>query len=429
MNTSMICILLFLMVIVLLVLNCPLVVAIGLPSAIIMFAGMDIALPSLAQKSLAAVDSFTLMAVPLFMFAGKIMEVGGMSKRIVRMADCLVGWIVGGLGHVLIVASAFFGALTGSAVATCAAIGSILIPEMKAKGYPVGFCAGLQSVSGSLGVLIPPSIPLIIYGVSTGTSVGKLFMAGVLPGIVFALCLMVAVYITFKRKKIVVEREIISGKDLVRNVINSIPALIMPIIILGGIYSGIFTPTEAGAVACVYGLLVSIFFYKEINRENIHDVIGGSITNTAFAMIIVTASGAFSWLLVMSGASEMLGEAISAISVNKVVFLLTANLIFIVVGMFIETICGILIVTPILMPTVLELGIDPIHFGIIMVANLALGLTTPPVGENQYIAAKIAGIPFEEELKGSIPFLVAGYVALILIVAFPQISTFLPSIF
>ncbi len=428
MSTPIICILLFGAMLLLLYFNCPLVVAIGLPTAGIMFTAAGVAMPSLAQKSLSSIDSFTMMAVPLFMFAGKIMEVGGLSRRIVRMADCLVGWISGGLGHVLIVASAFFGALTGSAVATCAAIGSTLIPEMKVKGYPAGWVAGLQSVAASLGVLIPPSIPLIIYGVSTGTSVGKLFIAGIVPGCFLAFCLMVAVFITFRKKKIQVTREVITGKALFYSFLEAIPALIMPVIILGGIYTGVFTPSEAGAVACTYGFLICTFFYKEINRENIHEIIGGAVTNTAFCMIIVTASGAFSWLLVMTGASDLLGSSITAISVNQLVFLLMANVILLFMGMFIETICAILIVTPILMPTVLALGIDPVHFGIIMVANLALGLTTPPVGENQYIAAKIAGITFEEELRGSVPFLIAGYAALILITAIPGLSTWLPEL-
>lgn len=429
MSTLMICIILFVLMLLLLFLNTPLVVAIGLPTALIMQFGLKLGLPTLAQRSLTSIDSFTLMAVPLFMLAGKIMEHGGMSRRIIRMADCLIGWVSGGLAHVVILASAFFGALTGSSVACCAAIGSILIPEMKAKKYPAGLVAGLQSVAAILGVIIPPSISMIIYGVITGTSVGDLFIAGIVPGLFIALCLMIAVSVTFKVKKIEVEHETFSWKKVWAAFKDSYLALIMPVIIMGGIYSGNFTPTEAGAIACVYGFIICAFVYKEITWETMHEILGGTITLTSFCMIIVTASNAFSWLLVRSGVSGLLSNAISAIAVNKVVFLILANLIFIAMGMFIEGICAILMITPILMPTVYALGIDPIHFGLIMIINISLGLTTPPVGENQYIVSKIAGIPFEEEVKGSIPFLITGYVALFIITFVPQITLWLPNLF
>jgi len=428
-STLWICIILFAAMLLLLYFKVPLVVCIGLPTALFIYLNYGYSLPTFAQKSISSLSSFTLMAVPLFMLAGKIMEVGGISRRIVKVADVLVGWIVGGLAHVLIVACAFFGALTGSAVATCVAIGSVMSPDMHKKGYPAWLTGGLLSVASSLGVLIPPSIPLIVYGVCVGESVGELFMAGIIPGVLFALCLMIAVILVFKKKGLVVEREVLSFKEGMKAILEAIPALFMPFIILGGIYGGIFTPSEAGAVACVYGFLVSIFVYKEINTENIHDVLGGSITNTAFCMIVMAASGCFSWLLVISGASSLMSSVIGAISVNQFVFLVLSNLIFVVIGMFIETTCGILIITPILLPTVKALGISPIHFGVIMTVNLALGLSTPPVGENQYIAARIVGNRFEEQLKGSLPFMAAGFIALIIITAVPQLSLWLPSKF
>lgn len=428
MSPLMVCIVLFSIMLFLLFFNTPLVVAIGLPSALIMSFGLDLGLPTLAQRSLTSIDSFTLMAVPLFMLAGKIMECGGMSRRIVRMADCLIGWVSGGLAHVVVLSSAFFGALTGSSVACCAAIGSVLIPEMIAKKYPASLVAGLQSVAAALGVIIPPSISMIIYGVITGTSIGDLFIAGIMPGLFLSLCLMITISITFKVKKIEVEHETFSWRKIFEAFKESYLALIMPVIILGGIYSGIFTPTEAGAVACVYGFIICAFVYKEITWETLHEIFGGTITLTSFCMIIVTASGAFSWLLVRSGVSGLLSDSISSIAVNKVVFLILANLIFIAMGMFIEGICAILMITPILMPTVYSLGIDPVHFGIMMIINIALGLTTPPVGENQYIASKIAGIPFEEEVRGSIPFLLTGYIALAFITFVPQITLWLPNL-
>ena len=426
MSSLTVTLILFSLLLLLLFLNVPLVVSIGLPTALIMLgSGMKVA--TLAQRTYASVDSFTLMAIPFFMLAGKLMEVGGMSKRIVRLADCLVGWMAGGLAHVIVVASAFFGALSGSAAATTAAIGSTLIPEMKKRGYPADFVAGIQAVAGALGVIIPPSITMIMYGVCSSTSIGKLFMAGIVPGIVLALFLMVTIAYQAKKRKIS-QMNTFTFKELGAAFLDAIPALLVPTIILGGIYGGIFTPTGAGAVAATYGFLAGAFWYKEINLQNIGNIMGGAIVNTVLVMIVVGASGAFSWLLTSAGVSSLLGKAISAIAGNKYIFLLVANLIFIFIGMFIESVAGILIVTPILLPIATSLGVDPVHFGIIMVVNLALGLTTPPVGENQYIAAAIAEIPFEEEVKASIPFLIAGFAALAVITYVEPLSLWLPGI-
>lgn len=418
--------LLFGMLILLLFLGAPLLVAIGLPTAVVMLlSGMNVA--AFAQRMFVSVDSFTMMAIPFFMLAGKLMEVGGMSRRIVRFADCLVGWMTGGLAHVIVVASAFFGALSGSAAATCAAIGSTLIPDMKRKGYPADFVAGLQAVAGGLGVIIPPSITMIMYGVCSGTSIGKLFVAGIIPGIFLALCLMFTVRVEAGKRQIK-QTSTFSGKELFKSFLDAIPALMVPIIILGGIYGGFFSPTEAGAVACIYGFLVGVFWYKEVNRDNIGSILGGALVNTVMVLIIVSASGAFSWLLTSNGVASLLGRAIGSVATNRFLFLLFSNLIFLLIGCFIESVAGILIVTPILLPQALALGIDPVHYGIIMVVNLALGLTTPPVGENQYIAAAIADIPFEQEFKASLPFLLTNFIALMVITYVPQLSLWLPGV-
>lgn len=418
--------LLFGTLLLLLFFGAPLLVAIGLPTAVVMLlSGMNVA--AFAQRMFVAVDSFTMMAIPFFMLAGKLMEVGGMSRRIVRFADCLVGWMTGGLAHVIVVASAFFGALSGSAAATCAAIGSTLIPDMKRKGYPADFVAGLQAVAGGLGVIIPPSITMIMYGVCSGTSIGKLFVAGILPGIFLVLCLMLTVRVEAGKRRIK-QTSTFSGKELLKSFLDAIPALMVPIIILGGIYGGFFSPTEAGAVACVYGLLVGVFWYKEVNRDNIGAILGGALVNTVMVLIIVSASGAFSWLLTSNGVASLLGRAIGSVATNRFLFLLFSNLIFLLIGCFIESVAGILIVTPILLPQALALGIDPVHYGVIMVVNLALGLTTPPVGENQYIAAAIADIPFEQEFKASLPFLLTNFIALMVITYVPQLSLWLPGV-
>lgn len=405
-------------------LNIPLVVAIGMPTLIgISLSGMNII--TLSQKMFAAVNSFTLMAIPFFMLAGKVMEMGGMSRRIVRFANCLVGWMRGGLAHVVVVSSAFFGALSGSAAATCAAIGSTLIPEMVEKGYPADFVSALTSTAGGLGVIIPPSITLIMYGVVSQTSIGQLFIAGIVPGVVISAFLMIMVRIQAGKRDIK-QTGVFTLKELRVSFLDAFPALLVPLIILGGIYGGIFSPTEAGAVAVVYSFIVGVFWYKEVNSKNIVDIFGGAISNTVLVLIIVSVSGMFSWLLNINGVANLLSSVIGTVSTNKIVFLIIANAIFLFIGAFIESVAGIMIVTPILMPIVYRLGIDPVHFGIIMISSLAFGLSTPPVGENQYIASAISGVPFEQQVKASIPFLIANYAAIIVITFVPEISLWLP---
>jgi len=405
--------------------NVPLVVAIGLPTIIFIF--NDFTLPIMAQRVYMAVDSFTLLAIPLFMLAGKIMEIGGMSKRIIRLANCLVGWMSGGLAHVIIVSCAFFGALSGSSPATTAAMGSILIPEMKEKGFPTDFSAGLTAVSGCLGTIIPPSIPMVVYGVVSGTSIGELFIAGIIPGMLMASFLMITVYVMSKKKKLPRTGNF-TFKELKNSFLDSIAALMVPVIILGGIYGGYFTPTEAGVIAVVYGFLISIFYYKEINLNNFLEILGGAITNTVLVMIIVAVSGAFSWLLTISGASSLIGKSIASFATTKILFLIVVNILLVFVGCFIETVAGILIVTPVLFPIVQSLGIDPVQFGIIVTVNLSIGMSTPPVGENQYIAAAIAKIPFDKEVKAALPFLLVAFLSLIIITFVPQVSLWLPNV-
>lgn len=417
---------LFGLLLLLLFFNVPLAVAIGLPSLIV-FIKEGYGLTVFAQRVYMAADSFPLLAIPFFMLAGKIMEEGGMSRRVVRLADCIVGWIPGGLAHVMVAASAFFGALSGSSPATTAAIGSILIPEMKQKGFPADMICGLQAVAGGLGTIIPPSIPMIIYGVITGTSIGDLFIAGILPGILLSFFLMSVGFRDAKRRN-VKQTVGFSLKELENSFIDGIAALMVPVIVLGGIYKGIFTATEAGVVAVVYGFLASWIIYRELNWEKITRIFAGSVTNTILVMAVLAVSGPFSWLLAIEGVSEFVGSLILSVSKNRIVFLLVINLLFFVVGCFIETGAGILIFTPIIFPTAMSLGIDPVHLGVIIVVNLSFGMATPPVGENQYIAAAIGGISFDQQVKASIPYLLIAFTGVLFISLVPQISLWLPSV-
>ncbi|MDW7677109.1 MAG: TRAP transporter large permease [Bacillota bacterium] len=410
-----------------LILGVPIAVAIGL-SVITSFLFVDMPLAAMAQRMYAGVSSFTLMAIPFFMLAGALMETGGMSRRLVRFANSLIGMLAGGLAHVQILASMFFGALSGSAPATTAAIGSALIPEMSRRGYPREFSAAVQAVAGTVGTIIPPSIPMVVYGVVASQSIGKLFAAGMVPGILYGVGLMTVVYFVAKKKHYVSATEF-SLRECWLSFKEAIWALLVPVIILGGIYSGMFTPTEAGAVAVVYGLFAGIFIYKELNFSKTIEVMAKASTNTAMVLLIISAAAAFSWLLNIKGVAALVGSWFAtAAGGGPFIFMTLVVLLLLFMGCFMETVASVLIVTPILLPVAESLGIDPIHFGIVVVMTLSLGMSTPPVGENLYIAASIAGISFEKLIGNIWPFFLIA-IAVILLVAFvPFISLMLPNL-
>ncbi|MFZ5946229.1 MAG: TRAP transporter large permease [Bacillota bacterium] len=405
----------------------PIAVAIGM-SVLVSFYVVDLPLAAMAQRMYASVNSFTLLAIPFFMLAGSLMEVGGMSRRLVRFANSMVGTLAGGLAHVQVLASCFFAALSGSSPATTAAIGSALIPEMKKKGYPAEFSAAVQSIAGTIGTIIPPSIPMVVYGVVANESIGKLFAAGFIPGLIYGGSFMILIYFISKKRGYV-SAEKFSSRECWDSFKEAIWALLVPIIILGGIYSGIFTPTEAGAVAAVYGLLAGIFIYKELNFKNTMEVFAKSAVNTAMVLLIISASSAFSWIMTAKGVASLVGGWFAAMSGGPSMFLLLVILLLLFMGCFMETIASVLIVTPVLLPVAKSLGIDPILFGIVVTMTLSLGMSTPPVGENLYIAASIAGISFEQLLKNIWPFIIVAIFVILLITFVPGISLFLPNIF
>jgi len=410
-----------------LALGIPIAVAIGM-SVLISFCSVGMPLAAMAQRMYAAVNSFTLLAIPFFMLAGSLMEVGGMSRRLVRFANSLVGILAGGLAHVQVLASCFFAALSGSAPATTAAIGSALIPEMKKKGYPAEFSAAVQSIAGTVGTIIPPSIPMVVYGVVANESIGKLFAAGFIPGLMYGLGLMILIYFISKKRGYVSAGKF-SAHECWVSFKDAIWALLVPIIILGGIYSGIFTPTEAGAVAAVYGLLAGVFIYKELNINNIIDVFTKSATNTAMVLLIIAASSAFSWIMTVKGVASLVGTWFATVSGGPVVFMLLVFLLLLFMGCFMETIASVLIVTPVLLPVAKSIGIDPILFGIVITMTLSLGMSTPPVGENIYIAASIANVTFEQLVKNLWPFIIVAILVILLVTFIPGIALFLPNLF
>ena len=418
--------LLFGSLIVFLAFGFPISVAIGL-ATLLGFVSCDVSLAQMVQKMTASVNSFTILAIPFFMLAGALMEGGGMSRRLVRFANALVCWLPGGLSHVQVLASCFFAALSGSAPATTAAIGATMIPEMKAKGYPPEFAAAVQSVAGTVGPIIPPSIPMVIFGVFAGQSIGKLFAAGVVPGLLYGLSFMVVISIS-ARKHNYGYTQPFNAKEVWLSFKEAVWALLVPIIILGGTYSGVFTPTEAGAVAVVYGVLAGRFIYKELDLRKIGAILASAGVTTAMVLMILAASSAFSWLMTSQGVARLVGGWFSSIATGQTAFLMLVIMLLLFLGCFMETIACLLIVCPILLPVAQSLGIDLVHFGIVMIMTLCLGMATPPVGECLYIAAGIAGVKFEQLLKHVWPLVIAAVFVILLVAVFPQLTLFLPGL-
>lgn len=420
---------LFIALLVLLAAGIPIAVAIG-GATIVAFLFSDMPLTALFQRMYAGVDSFTLMAVPFFMLAGALMELGGMSTRLVRLGGSLVGFICGGLAHVQVLASCFFAALSGSAVATTAAIGGALIPEMEKDGYPRDFSAAVQAVAGTIGTIIPPSVPMVIYCVSGNVSIGELFAAGFVPGLIYALGIMILIYFVAKKhgyRSTTYAR--FSGREAWLAFKDAVWALLVPIIILGGIYSGIFTPTEAGAVAAVYGIFAGTVIYRELTFRKMADIFIKSAMNTAMVLLIISSASAFSWLLSIKGVAAVVGREFAAIASTDTIFMLLTIVLLLLMGCFMETVACVLMVTPILLPVAAQLNIDPVHFGIVMVMTLSLGMATPPVGENLYVAASIAGIPFEKLLRRIWPMIAVAIATIVMVAMIPGISLALPRLF
>ncbi|MGG2480306.1 TRAP transporter large permease [Brevibacillus borstelensis] len=412
---------------VLLLLSVPVALSIGLASTVAFMNDGSMPLIVLIQRMFAALDSFPLMAIPFFILAGSLMESGGISGRLVNFANSLAGGMTGGLAVVTVVTAMFFSAISGSSAATTAAIGSILIPAMVKKGYDIRFAGATQAVSGELGVIIPPSIPMILFGISAGVSIGDLFIAGFLPGIMIGGSLILVCWYISKRRGYKGETGI-TWSHRWQAFKEALLALLMPVIILGGIYGGFFTPTEAAVIAVLYALIVGVFVYREVKWKQLVEIFSKSAITTSIIMIIISAAGMFGWILTREQVPQKIAAAFTAFSDNPIIFLALINLLLIFVGMFFETSASIIILAPLLTPIAVQLGIDPVHFGMIMIVNLAMGMVTPPVGVNLFVACQIAGIKLEELTKALIPFFIMLIVDILIITYVPAISTWLPSL-
>ena len=420
--------LLFISMIVLLIVGVPIAFVLCGSSIIAILSTGDIHNAIVIQRMFSGSGSFTLLAIPFFVLAGSLMSSGGISKRLVNLCNSLFGHISGGLAMVAIITCAFFAAISGSSAATAAAVGTIIIPEMLKHKYDKDFAGATVASSAELGVIIPPSIGLIQYGVATGTSISDLFMAGFLPGIFICLVLCVVAHFLCKKqgfepsKKATRQEKIQAFKD-------AILAILMPVIILGGIYSGVFTPTEAAVIAVFYGLIVGVFVYKEIKLSDIPRILTDSAITMSTVLLIMSASTIFGWILTKLQIPQAVAKGFLGISASKYIFLLLVNVLLLFIGMFCEAGAAMVILAPLLAPVAQTLGIDLVHFGIIMMANLAIGMMTPPVGVNLYVVCDTAKV----KLEGMFPYLVKYFLALVagvLIITYvPQLSLLLVNLF
>ena len=395
-------------------------VSIGLASILgVQITGVNMVIT--VKEMFSAINRFPLAAIPFFILAGNLMETGGISKRLVEFAKSIVGGVQGGLPMTCVLTCMIFAAVSGSSVATTFAVGAIIIPALIKHGYPTSYAAALQATSAELGVIIPPSIPMILYGVSAEVSIGELFIAGFGPGLLISAALMVFVYIYCRIKgwgKNDGDGRLSFGKATWQ----AGWALLMPVIILGGIYGGIFTPTEASAVAVFYALVVGVVIYREINLTNLFAILRKSVLSSAVIMFIIANAGLFAFLITRAGVPDSIGRWLQAVLQSPAMFLLGVNAALFIIGMFIETSAAIIVLAPILAPVAVHFGIDPVHFGLIMVVNLALGMITPPFGVNLFAACTVAKISLDRIVTHLVPFVLVILGCLMVITYVPSIS-------
>lgn len=374
----------------------------------------------IAQQMVNGTNNFPLMAIPFFMLSGEIMTAGGLSRRIVDFAKIILGRVKGGLGYAGVLASMLFAGLSGSAVADTAALGGLMVPMMKKQGYKAERSTGLVAAGGIIAPLIPPSIPMIVFGVTCGLSITKLFMIGLFPGIMLGLALMVTWFFVVRRDGYD-DRSSFTFKESMQVVKTSIPALLMPVIIIGGIRFGIFTPTEAGAFAVVYALFISLFIYREMNFASLITCLVEASKMTAVVMFVVAAATAVGWLITVAQIPMLIADTFGVLASNPLLLLLVINLFLLALGMVMDLTPAILIFAPVLLPLVKMAGIDPYYFGLLMVFNLCIGLITPPVGTILYLGCGIGHISFSRMVKGILPFLITEIILLFMFVFFPKL--------
>ena len=381
---------------------------------------------AIIHRMIGNASSYTLLAIPFFILAAKLMNSGGITRRLFRACSAWVGWIPGGLGHANVVASVVFSGMSGSAVADAGGLGQIEVDAMIKEGFDPDFAAAVTAESATIGPIIPPSIPMVVYGMMTEVPVGKLFVGGLVPGLLLAFVSCIFIFVFAKKRNYPVEP--FNAKEALIATKEALLSLLTPIIIIGGIWTGIFSPTEAACVAVVYSFILAVIVYHDISLKEMYDNLRQTVADGAGILNIICGAAAFSWLVTMMGMTDALSHALTSLTDNKYIMLLILNIAFLLIGMFMEALAVMTITVPFLIPLMASFGIDPVHLGVVLVLNLMIGLCTPPVGTSLFICAKTANITIEEMYKAILPFLVPLILVLLLITYIPGIVTWLPSI-
>ena len=427
MSTGLVALILFGTLFLLFLLKMPIGFSLMISSILVMVL-TGTGLEMVPKRLFTSCDSFAFMAVPFFILAGTLMSQGGISRRLCNFINSVLGRFPGGLGLVSVVACMFFAAISGSSAATTAAIGGMMVPEMVKRKYDRDFSAAINAAGGTIGVIIPPSIPFVTYGVLTGCSISTLFMAGFMPGVLMGLALMVVVVI-ISMKKGYKDTTKFSGREILKFFWDALLAMLMPVIVLGGIYTGLFTPTEAAVVAVMYGVVVGMFVYRNITPKSLMKILKDAAGSTAQVMILICAASLFGYVLTAHRIPDAIATFILGLSSNKWVILLLINLLLLIVGTFLDTTAAIIILVPILYPIITTIGVDPIHFGMILCVNLAVGFVTPPFGTCLFVACGVADTSLGAITKKILPFIAALVVVVAMVTIFEPISLFLPRLF
>lgn len=405
----------------------PVAIALAGSSAIFIIVFGTVPEMVVAHRMINGVDSFPLLAVPFFILAGNLMNTSGITERIFNFAKAMIGWMRGGLGHVNVGASVIFAGMSGAAVADAGGLGAIEIKAMRDAKYDPDFAVGVTAASSTIGPIIPPSLPMVIYGVVAGASIGQLFAAGFIPGLVMALSLslMVAWY---ARRRGYPRDEAFQLRRFGSSFVRAFLSLMTPVIIVGGILSGAFTPTEAAIAACAWAMFLGLIVYRTLTWRRFLRVSFDTIETTAVVLFVVGAASIFAWILTQNRVPETFASLILSFSDNRIVVLLLINLILLIVGCFMETVAAITILVPVLLPIAVEMGVDPVHFGVIMVLNLMIGLLTPPVGMVLYVLSRVSKVPFERCVAATAPFLIPLVIVLVLVTFVPAVTMWLPTL-